>query len=61
MAETLGVDGKVAALATAEFVGIIGSILKVGGAIDEIGLERPEPVPEPQSSPAESNIIIAVS
>lgn len=61
MAETLGVDGKVAALAMAEFVGIIGSILKVGGAIDEIGLERPEPVPEPQSSPAESSIIIAVS
>ncbi|HDS1721515.1 hypothetical protein NPS53_08400 [Pseudomonas putida] len=61
VAETLGVDGKVAALATAEFVGIIGSILKVGGAISEIGLERPVPVPEPEASPAENNIIIAVS
>ncbi|NVL48625.1 hypothetical protein F2S72_01275 [Pseudomonas syringae pv. actinidiae] len=57
-AETLGVEGKVAALALAEFVGIIGSVLKVGGAISEIGLERPKPVPEPVApSPGSSNII----
>lgn len=58
-AETIGVDGKVAALAGAEFVGIIGSILKAGGAISEIGLERPKPVAEPQPA-SSNNIIIAV-
>lgn len=59
-AQTLGVDGKVAALAAAEFVGIIGSVLKVGGAITDIGLERPKPVPEPASANAVSSNIIAV-
>lgn len=58
--ETLGVDGKVAALAAAEFVGFIGSILKVGGAISEIGLERPKPVPEPKATDALGSNIIAV-
>lgn len=58
-AEAIGVDGKVAALAGAEFVGIMGSILKAGGAISEIGLERPKPVAEPQPAPS-NNIIIAV-
>jgi hypothetical protein len=56
-ADTLGVDGKVAALAAAEFVGILGSILKAGGAIAEIGLERPKPVAEPKAAAPESNII----
>jgi len=56
-AETIGVEGKVAALAGAEFVGILGSIAKVGGAISKIGLERPEPVAEPLPVAPASNII----
>lgn len=58
-ADALGVDGKVAALALAEFTGMFGSILRAGGAISEIGLERPKPVPEP-TPPNPSGIIIAV-
>ncbi|MFL1449361.1 hypothetical protein ACI77O_13270 [Pseudomonas tritici] len=58
-ADTLGVDGKVAALAMAEFTGIFGSILRAGGAISEIGLEKPKPVNEP-TPPAPSGLIIAV-
>ncbi|MCS7527168.1 hypothetical protein N0609_12705 [Pseudomonas aeruginosa] len=56
-AEVIGVDGKVAALAAAEFVGMLGSILKAGGAISEIGLEKPQPVAEPVSVQPASNII----
>ena len=58
-AAQMGVEGKVAALAVAEFTGMLGSILRAGGAISEIGLERPKPVAEPQPTNA-SGIIIAV-
>jgi hypothetical protein len=58
--EAINIDGKVAALAGAEFVGIIGSIIKAGGGISEIGLERPKQVAEPQASSPSTNVIIAV-
>lgn len=56
-AVAIGVEGKVAAMAAAEFVGLIGAILKAGGAIAEIGLERPKPVAEPTAVTPSSNII----
>lgn len=56
-AKAIGVDGKVAAMAAAEFVGIIGAILMAGGAISEIGLERPKSVAEPATVTPSSNII----
>lgn len=55
-----GVEGRVAALAGAEFVAVLGSILKAGGAIEEIGLDRPKPVAEPSARPVSSSTIIAV-
>jgi hypothetical protein len=42
----LTVAPKVTALAAGEFAALIGSILKTGKAIDEIGIERPQPVVE---------------
>ncbi|MBJ2215850.1 hypothetical protein JFT64_27845 [Pseudomonas carnis] len=45
-AEHLTVSAKVTALAAGEFAALIGSILKTGKAIDEIGIERPKPVVE---------------
>lgn len=59
-AASIGVDSKVAALAGAEFVGILGSIVKAGGAISEIGLERPMPVAEPRPATSANDNIIAV-
>lgn len=49
-AKGLNVDGKVVALAGAEFAGLFGSILRAGKVIDKIGLEKPKPVAEPKSS-----------
>lgn len=49
----LEVDPKVAALAGAELAAFLGSILKAGGAIETIGIEKPTPL----SEPAKSNII----
>lgn len=57
--ETIGVEPKVVALAVAEFAAFFGAILQAGGAISEIGLERPKPVAEPVS-PVQSGTIIAV-
>lgn len=49
----LELSPKVAALAAAEFTGLIGTVLQAGKTIDKIGLERPVQIVEP----SQSNII----
>lgn len=52
-----GVEPKVGALAAGEFVAFFGGLLKAGGAIPEIGLEKPVPV---LAAPANTSNIIAI-